>query len=103
MMGMTTMSDKQRYELGPDVDLDEEIVLDSKGDRITEAVAEEMAEYAIGEARGRPSLSQSGISPEVKARVPAELQARLLERAKAEHRKPSVLVREALEQYLEAS
>jgi hypothetical protein len=88
-----------KYTVGRDVDLDHEIVLDSRGNRITEAVAEEMAEHAVSVSRGRPSLD-SGISPEVKARVPVELRDRLAARARREHKRQSAVIREALEEYL---
>jgi hypothetical protein len=88
------------YYDGGDIDLDDEIVLDSNGERITEDRAAEMAEDAITKVRGRPSLAGSGTSPEVKARVPDQLRQRLMDQAEAEHRQPSTLIREALEQYL---
>lgn len=92
-----------KYIDGGNIDLDEEVVLDSRGNRITEAIAEEMVEHAL--KRGRPTLTPGarGHSPEVRARVPEELRDRLVEQARQERRKPSELVREALERYLQAS
>ena len=94
-----------KYIDAGDIDLDEEVVLDSRSNRITEAVAEEMAEHALKRGRGRPTLTPGvrGHSPEVRARVPEELRDRLVEQASREHRKPSELIREALERYLQAS
>jgi hypothetical protein len=67
--------------LGPDIDLDVEVVRDEKkGRRITEARAQRLAEEAMAKSGvGRPSLTAPGArSPEVKARVPAELKDRYL-------------------------
>ncbi|NED95081.1 CopG family transcriptional regulator [Phytoactinopolyspora alkaliphila] len=61
-----------------------------------------MAEHAVRTV-GRPSLSRRGTSPEVKARVPEALREALLERAQREHKRPSTVLREALEAYLKAS
>lgn len=91
-----------KYTVGPDIDLDVEIVRDKSGERITEARAKELATAALRRAgAGRPSLTAPGRrSPEVKARVPVELRDRL--RAAAEQRgvSTSELVREALDRYL---
>jgi len=53
--------------------------------------------------RGRPSLSGAGTSPKRQVRLPADLDAALQERARAEGRKPSAVMREALARYLDAS
>lgn len=59
-----------RPNVGPDIDLDVEVVRDNKGDRITEARAKEIAAAALQQAGvGRPPLTAPGRrSPEVKAR-----------------------------------
>lgn len=90
------------YTLGPDVDLDHEIVRDRQGKRITETRAAQIAADALHQAGvGRPSLTGPGQrSPEVKARVPAELRDRLHETADQRGVSASELVREALEDYL---
>jgi hypothetical protein len=90
------------YELGPDVDLDVEVVLDADGSRITEARAQEIAEESVAEYyAGRPSLSTPRQqSPELKARVPVELRDRVQEEAKRRGITQSELLREALEQFL---
>ncbi len=49
---------------------------------------------------GRPSLSGQGRSPARQVRLPAQLDAALVARAKAEGRRPSDLMREALTEYL---
>ncbi len=90
------------YTAGPDIDLDVEVVRDKKGERITERRAEEIAAAALEKAGvGRPSLTAPGHrSPEVKARVPAELRDRLHAAAEQRGVSTSALVREALDQYL---
>jgi len=91
-----------KYSVGPDIDLDKEIVLDAQGRRITERRAEQIAGDTLEKAGvGRPSLSATGRrSPEVKARVPEELRKRLLLAAEREHSSTSDVIRKALEQYL---
>jgi hypothetical protein len=90
------------YELGPDIDLDEEVVTGADGNRITETRAQEIAQEAIAEYyAGRPSLSTPRqASPELKARVPVELRDRVQEEAKRRGITQSELLREALEQFL---
>lgn len=92
-----------------DVDLDEVEVI-AGGERLTEARAAELAEQTLRELRkrnlvpGRKSLSRDGShSPTIQVRVPAELRAAAEERARADHVSVSVLVRRALESYLEDS
>ena len=91
-----------KYVAGPDIDLDDEVVYDKQGQRITEARARQIARDTLAIApSGRPSLSAPGQrSPEVKARVPEELRARLQEAARREHTSTSDLIRKALERYL---
>jgi hypothetical protein len=58
---------------------------------------------AVDRAIGRPTLDgtvATGKSPTRQVRLPRDLDALLTERASAEHRKPSELMREALDQYL---
>lgn len=53
--------------------------------------------------RGRPGLNGgagSGESPKRQVRLPRELDAALTERAAAEHRRPSAIIRDALSDYL---
>ena len=92
----------RRYVAGPDIDLDVETVTDKRGRRITERRAQEIAaETLVRAGVGRPSLSGPGThSPEVKARVPAELRDRLAAAARARGTTSSTLIREALERYL---
>lgn len=85
------------------VDLDVEVVRDSRGRRITEADAARLAEDAIAKVVGRPSLTGAGQrSPQVSFRVSAETRRLAEERAAAEGRTVSELARHALEQYVRA-
>ncbi len=95
----------ERYEIGPDIDLDQEVVLDGDGQRITEQRATEIAEETLRAVRpGRPSLSGQGEggSPRVSFRIPEQLQIRVEQRAAQEGRPVSEIAREALERNLEA-
>jgi predicted HicB family RNase H-like nuclease len=95
---------KQKYKIGPDIDLDEEVVADAKGGRITEARAKEMAAEALRQARpGRPSLTGGHRhSPQISFRVPEQLARRAEQVASKQGKSVSQLGREALEKYLEA-
>jgi hypothetical protein len=89
------------YVLGPDVDLDKEVVLDGDGRRITEARVQEIVEE-VRHKVGRPSLSgPSEHSPHMSFRVPHELAKRAETVAAREGKSLSQLGREALAQYLE--
>ncbi len=92
----------KEYVVGPDIDLDTEIVLDKRGQRITEERARKIAAETLAKAGvGRPSLTRPGAtSPEVKARVPEELRQRLASAARDRGTTSSTLIREALERYL---
>lgn len=91
-----------KYTIGPDIDLDVEVVLDKKGRRITEARAREIADDALAKAGvGRPSLTAPGRrSPEIKARVPEDLKERLDIVAAERGTSTSEIIREALTEYL---
>jgi predicted HicB family RNase H-like nuclease len=94
------------YDAG-DIDLDEEVVLDHNGKRISEARAQEWAEYTMREywaqRGGRPSLSGGQThSPQVSFRVPEQTRERAVARAEAEGVTVSELARRALEQLLDA-
>ena len=58
------------------------------------------ADREAARGRGRPSLSGKGTSPTRQVRLPEELDAALLARAKAEGRRPSDVMRTAVTQYL---
>ena len=92
-----------KYVWGKDVDLGKTIVLDKKGNRLTNARAEKIAQEIVKQATGRPSLTgPKKVSPEVKARVPQKLKVRLEREAKRRGETASVIIREALESYLSA-
>jgi Ribbon-helix-helix protein, copG family len=82
-----------------DVDLDKELVRRKDGSRITEAAAAEQGERIA--RRGRPSLTgKAETSPQIGVRLPPDLDKRLRARAKREGKKPSEVVRDALEHYV---
>ena len=91
-----------KYVVGPDVDLDVEVILDKRGRRLTNARAQQIARQILREAgAGRPSLTGAKIvSPEVKARVPQGMKDKLDREAKKLGVTPSALIRQALEEYL---
>lgn len=94
---------KVKYRVGKDVDLDKTVILDKSGKRLTNARAEKIAQEVIERVVGRPSLTGiSKTSPEVKARVPEKLKVKLEREAKRRGETTSVLIREALENYLSA-
>ncbi len=92
----------ERYQIGPDIDLDQEVILDGDGERITEARAKEIATETLRHVRrGRPSLSgDPENSPRVSFRIPEQLRVRLEQRAEREDRPVSEVARDALELYL---
>jgi cytidylate kinase len=94
----------RKYKAGPDVKPGEK-VYDSKGNLIDQSYIDRAVKdvhHQVG--RGRPSLTAPGaVSPEIKARVPAELKARVERAAQRQGKSTSAVVREALERHLEAS
>ncbi len=86
--------------IGPDVDLEKEVVRDKKGRRITNAYVDRLVETA--RKPGRPSL-ENGRSPAIAFRLPRELRQRAEAVAAREGKTVSELAREALESRLEAS
>lgn len=95
---------KNKYVLGPDVDLDTEVVLLKDGTRLTNKLAAKMARDAIKQVRGRPSLTAVSVeSPQLKVRVPAKLKKALDKEAKRRGETTSALVREALEKFLKSA
>jgi hypothetical protein len=96
------MNMARTYKVGPDVDLDKEVIRDTKGRRITEKRAKDIAEETLEKiGRGRPSLTGARVrSPQVSFRAPAELRAKAEARATREGKTVSQLAREALERLL---
>ena len=84
-------------------DLDDEIVYEPDGTRLTEARAQEIVEEV---RRGRPALGghrgRRGKSPQITVRITETTRVEAERRAKAEGRTVSDLAREALERYLSA-
>lgn len=93
-----------KYTLGPDVDLNQEVVRDKRGKRITEAYAKRLIDSTPIPRVGRPALGSPGQrSPEVKARVPLKTKQKLERVAKKRNMTPSELLRELLEEYLKSA
>jgi len=89
-----------KYKLGPDINLDQEIVYDEDGTRITEKRAQEIADETLPvmrKTRGRPSLTgRSHKSPQVTFRLTPELKAEAEQIAKEEGTDLSALSRQLL-------
>ncbi|MGH3277015.1 MAG: hypothetical protein ACRDNZ_22145 [Streptosporangiaceae bacterium] len=86
--------------IGPDVDLDRDDIRLADGTRLTQQVAEQIAEQ-VRRAPGRPSLSgEAAVSPQIAFRVSPAVRDRAAAVASAEHKTVSDLARDALEQYL---
>lgn len=82
-----------------DIDLDEEEFIVG-GRRLTEKRAAELADAAQRGA-GRPSLSgRKERSPQLGVRVSPELAQRVRRKAEAEGKRPSDIIREALERFV---
>jgi hypothetical protein len=90
---------------GPDVEVDK-VDLDVadvryRGEKLTEARAEQVAAEVLARTPGRPSLSGAReTSPSLTIRLPKQKRARLDGLAAAQGRRTSEVVREALEDYL---
>lgn len=95
------MSEKG-HVLGPDIDLDEEVIRDRNDRRITEARAQQIAAETLEKVgRGRPSLAgRRGRSPQITFRLTPKLRAEAERRAVREGKRVSDVAREALEEYL---
>jgi hypothetical protein len=87
--------------IGTDVDLNVEEVHLANGGRLTEDVAEEMAERALARHRGRPSVTGgSARTPSLTVRVPPETRTALEELARAQGKRLADVSREALDEYV---
>ena len=90
----------REFTVGPDVDLEREVVHDRGGNRIDQAYVD-AAVRDIDRYVGRPSLTSKGVrSPQIGVRLPAALKAALEARAKREGKSPSEIARVAIEQYV---
>ena len=92
---------KRNIKVGPDVDLDSEVVLLPDGTRLTNKLAAKMARNAIKQVRGRPSLTAVAVeSPQLKVRVPVKLKKAIEKEAKRRGETTSTIVREVLQERL---
>ena len=90
---------KTRYVIGPDVELEREIIRLKNGKRLTSKLAEKLAKQAIRQVAGRPSLSGTSIeSPQLKIRVPVKLKKAIEKEARARGETISTVVREVLQE-----
>ena len=90
---------KSKDVVGPDVDLNSEIVLLPDGTRLTNKLAAKMARDAIKQVRGRPSLTAVAVeSPQLKVRVPVKLKKAIEKEAKRRGETTSTIVREVLQE-----
>jgi hypothetical protein len=87
--------------IGADVDLDAEKVYLVDGRRLTEQVAEDLAQRALARHRGRPSVTGERVrTPSLTVRVPPETRTALEEMAKAQGKRLADVSREALDEYV---
>ena len=90
---------KSKYVVGPDVDLDSEVVLLPDGTRLTNKLAAKMARDALRQVRGRPSLTGVSVeSPQLKVRIPVKLKKAIEKEAKRRGETTSTVVREVLQE-----
>ncbi|MBO0768054.1 MAG: hypothetical protein J2O48_05135 [Solirubrobacterales bacterium] len=87
---------------GPDVDLDDEVILLPDGERLTEERAEQLAENVVALHRGgRPSVSGGRKrTPVMSLRVPEATRAALEALARAQGRRLADVSRDALNEYV---
>ena len=98
---------KPKYLVGPDLALDEEEFILKDGRRLTNELADQIADETLAGARrrnlipGGKSLSGGGVhSPRVQFRVPQDLREQAERVAEDEGVSLSALARHALEDYL---
>ena len=90
---------KRKIKVGPDVDLDSDVVLLPDGVRLTNKLAAKMARDAIKQVVGRPSLTAVAVeSPQLKVRVPVKLKKAIEKEAKRRGETTSTIVREVLQE-----
>ena len=90
---------KRKITVGPDMDLDSDVVLLPDGTRLTNKLAAKMARDAIKQVRGRPSLTATSVeSPQLKVRVPVKLKKAIEKEAKRRGETTSTVVREVLQE-----
>ena len=85
--------------IGPDVDLETEKIRLGDGRRLTDELAEEIAERAMARHRGRPSVSGGGQrTPSMTVRVRTETREALERLAEAQGKRLADVSREALDE-----
>jgi hypothetical protein len=94
------MSERRKVELGPigpDIDLDKEVIYAADGRRLTNKLAAEIAERALAKHPGRPSVSTEQVrTPSLTVRVPTRLRQSLERIAKTQGRRLADVSRDAL-------
>lgn len=94
---------KPKYTLGPDIDLDNEVVLLADGTRMTETIAETLADEVLAARRGRPSVTgRRERTPSLTVRVEPEVRQSLERIAAARGTKLADITRDALRLGIEA-
>ena len=87
--------------IGPDIDLETEVVLLADGSRLTNELAEQIARDAIVRHRGRPSITgASEHTPRMTLRVPERTRHALEQIASRQGRRLADVGREALDEYV---
>jgi hypothetical protein len=87
--------------IGPDVDLETEEIYVADGRRLTQQLAQEIAERALARHRGRPSVTGGGRrTPSLTVRVPQPTREALEKLAKAQGKRLADISREALDEYI---
>jgi hypothetical protein len=87
--------------IGADVDLSKEDVRLKEGRRLTEHLADQIAERALARRRGRPSITGAGKrTPSLTVRVPQPTRDALERLAKAQGKRLADVSREALDEYV---
>lgn len=87
--------------IGPDIDLDKEDVRTADGRRLTEEMAEQIAEEAIARHRGRPSVTgQRQRTPNLTVRVAPGTRKALEAIAQDQGRRLADVSRDALDEYV---
>ena len=87
--------------IGPDIDLDEDEVHAADGRRLTEDLAEQIAQEAIARHRGRPSVTgRRQRTPNLTVRVAPSTRDALEAIARAQGRHLSDVSRDALDEYV---
>jgi hypothetical protein len=90
---------KRKIKVGPDVNLDSDVVLLPDGVRLTNKLAAKMARDAMKQVVGRPSLTAVAVeSPQLKVRVPVKLKKAIEKEAKRRGETTSTIVREVLQE-----